>query len=64
MEEKKTICPLLTATKSYLQNCLEERCAWWMPDDGCCAIATLAASAAVASEALSTEIQVVTYEGR
>jgi DNA-binding Xre family transcriptional regulator len=57
MDGGSKVCPI---SKVF---CARQNCAWWMPDNGCCAIATLAASAAVVSDALSTEIQVVNYEG-
>ena len=62
--EEPANCPLMMGPfKATNTRCLGKTCAWWMPNDGCCAIASLAASAAVASEALNTEIQVVNYEG-
>lgn len=68
--ENKNNCPVLVAAAiasgnplSFNTDCGEEKCAWWMPKDSCCAIAVLAASNVVTSEALNTEIQVVNYRG-
>jgi len=70
MENNTCRCPILVAAAvasgapdNYNPDCGKEACAWWMPNDRCCAIGVLAATSVVTSEALNTEIQVITYEG-
>lgn len=42
-EEKKIICPLLSASVDFWVYCERERCAWWDFRSECCAIRTIAA---------------------
>lgn len=70
MANKKQ-CPLLVAAAtasdhplSCRNECGETSCAWWLPDQGHCAVTMLARAAIDASDTLSNEIQVVNYEGR
>ena len=47
------ICPVMSLQKQYVYevNCQEENCAWWSKNCGKCAIATLAESSELVSEA-------------
>ena len=47
------ICPMMSFQKPYADvvNCQEEKCAWWNKNCGKCAIATLAESSELVSEA-------------
>jgi len=43
MRGRKLQCPMLMAASSELAiDCLEDRCAWWLRRDECCAVVSIA----------------------
>ncbi|MBD3191291.1 MAG: hypothetical protein GF308_11635 [Candidatus Heimdallarchaeota archaeon] len=62
MSAKK--CPLLGITGDCYEECQEEDCAWWLPEEGRCALTSLAVNLSTTLSMTQKNLQELTNQAR